>query len=242
MNKPKAILFDMGDTLIEYTSYNPLQGNKKLLEYAYNPNEVKAEEVQELATELGQELYGKRDFHNIEINLRSFQRLLFEMCNITFDLSPLELENLFSRSAFEKRVMKGVIAFLDYLETEGIRTGILSNSSFSEEALIQELKDCGINHRFEFLISSMEYCIRKPDKRLFEIALIKFGLEAEDVWYIGNSFKYDVIGANNAMLKPVWLNREGLEPIEKIDYIEFNSYDKLLEDLKQMNDYERKII
>lgn len=231
---PKAIMFDMGDTLIQYLSFEPIKANKMLLKYANNPNNVTAEHIQELALELTEELYGKRDIHNIEINMRSFQRLLYEMCGISFDMSELELESLFNRNAFGRKAMPGVNKFLSYLDESRIRTGIISNSSFSKDALQQELIDCGINHNFEFIISSMGYCIRKPDKRLFQIGLKKLDLKPEEVWYIGNSFKYDMVGARNAGIQGVWLNNEEEKSSSNIDIIEFNCYYKLLEDLKQL--------
>ncbi|MFW6281771.1 MAG: HAD family hydrolase [bacterium] len=92
------------------------------------------------------------------------------------------------------------------MDNKDIRKGILSNSSFSEEALWRELKDFDIDDKFEFLISTSEYCLRKPDKRIFDLALTKFDLNADEVWYVGNSFKYDVIGANNANIQPIWYN------------------------------------
>lgn len=38
MNKPKAILFDLGDTIIQYSDFNPSRGNKELLKYYKNNN------------------------------------------------------------------------------------------------------------------------------------------------------------------------------------------------------------
>jgi len=43
MNKPKAILFDAGDTIIDYIKNNPLEGTRKLLEKVNNPDKVTAE-------------------------------------------------------------------------------------------------------------------------------------------------------------------------------------------------------
>ncbi len=45
--------------------------------------------------------------------------------------------------------------------------------------------------------------IRKPNRRLFEIALIKAGLEPGEVWFCGDSFAADVMGAHGAGIFPV---------------------------------------
>ena len=50
--------------------------------------------------------------------------------------------------------------------------------------------------------------IRKPDPQLFEIALLKAGLSPERVWFCGDSFSADVVGARNAGIFPVWYEEE----------------------------------
>jgi len=144
MNKPKAILFDAGDTIIEYIKNNPLEGTRKLLEKASNPDKVTAEEIQEYAIEMGRIFNNGRETTGIEYNMRAFQRFLYEMHNIYFDLTPLEIENIFNKEAFRGKTMEGALEFLNYLEQNNIKKAILSNSTFSEEAISTELRNYGI--------------------------------------------------------------------------------------------------
>ncbi|HCO73654.1 MAG TPA: hypothetical protein DIT16_02235, partial [Clostridium sp.] len=58
--KPLGILFDLGDTVLEYYYNNPIEGTKKILENSINPYNTAAEEIQELAVKLTQENFGKR--------------------------------------------------------------------------------------------------------------------------------------------------------------------------------------
>ncbi len=239
MNKPKAILFDAGDTIIEYIKNSPLEGTRKLLEKADNPDKVTAEEIQEYAMDMVRILNDGRETTGIEYNMRSFQRFLYEMHNIYFDLTPLEIENIFNKEAFRWKVMEWVSEFLNYLEQNNIRKAILSNSTFSEEAINEELRGYGIDtSRFEFVISTSEYGFRKPDKRIFQLALKKLGLDNNQVWYIGNSFKYDVIGAGNAGIQAIWFNKQENSVDRNKDnrtFLEVKSY-------KEIKDYLQDII
>lgn len=73
---------------------------------------------------------------------------------------------------------------------------------------------------------------------IFQLALKKLSLDNNQVWYIGNSFKYDVIGAQNAGIQAVWFNKqENNVDIEKDngDFLEVNSY-------KEIEDYLEDII
>ena len=92
---------------------------------------------------------------------------------------------------------------IDYLNQTGIRTAVISNNAWSGEAIKERFDRLLPNNQFEFIISSCDYMIRKPDKRLFEIALVKSGLTADKVWYCGDSIYCDVNGAHNAGIFPV---------------------------------------
>ena len=59
-------------------------------------------------------------------------------------------------------------------------------------------------HNFEFIIATSEYMFRKPNKRIFQLALEKAELNPEDVWYVGDNYECDVVGARNAGIFPVW--------------------------------------
>ena len=57
-------------------------------------------------------------------------------------------------------------------------------------------------------MASSEYLYRKPDKMIFEIALKKARLEPEDVWFCGDRLDWDVKGAADAGVFPVWYDSD----------------------------------
>ena len=59
-------------------------------------------------------------------------------------------------------------------------------------------------HNFEFILATSEYLFRKPNKRIFELALEKAELKPEEVWYIGDQYQCDIVGARNAGIFPIW--------------------------------------
>lgn len=50
----------------------------------------------------------------------------------------------------------------------------------------------------------LQYLYRKPNRHIFELALEKAGLRPEDVWYVGDQYLCDIVGARNANIFPVW--------------------------------------
>ena len=60
----------------------------------------------------------------------------------------------------------------------------------------------------------------KPRAELFNLALKKCGLLADEVIHIGDSISSDVKGASSIGIKPLWLNRFGKEIPEGVESIE----------------------
>ena len=59
----------------------------------------------------------------------------------------------------------------------------------------------------------------KPRKELFEYALNKCGLKADEVIHIGDSISSDVKGAVGAGIRPLWLNRTNKPSLYETDSI-----------------------
>jgi putative hydrolase of the HAD superfamily len=101
--------------------------------------------------------------------------------------------------------------------------GILSNGNSYPER-------CGLENMFEFVVFSQDYGIEKPDPRIFQIAVEKAGCSEGELLHVGDSLEDDVLGAVNAGIRFVWLNRQGAHNYldVKIDH-EISSLSELLE-------------
>lgn len=119
----------------------------------------------------------------------------------------------------------------------GIRTGVISNLCWSGAALSERLEKVFPEQNFEFIMTTSEYIFRKPDRHIFELALRKAGLNANEVWYCGNDIEIDVVGAYEAGLFPVLYDDRSIPSnvYEKNDgiqvnysYLKVNSWNEIL--------------
>ena len=99
---------------------------------------------------------------------------------------------------------EGIEDFLGYLKNKGIRTGVISNICYAPSVVAERINRLLPKNAFEFIITSSNYIFRKPNKRIFDLALEKAGLQADEVWFIGDQYECDVKGSLNAGLLPVW--------------------------------------
>lgn len=88
---------------------------------------------------------------------------------------------------------------------------IVSNCSSSGRTLEHELAKHRLAGFFRFVMASSDYGVRKPHPGLFSAAAGKLGLEAKDIWFVGDRLEFDVTGARAAGMPAVWFNWQKAE-------------------------------
>ncbi len=203
------ILFDYGQTLITEQRFDGIKGTEAVLKYATrNKYNLTAEQIQERANELNKEFGrydpGKKHLLQIEIPNTMFTPYLYDSLGIEIALSNAEIDTVFWDAAAPGAPTEGMENFLEYLKNKGIRTGVISNISYAQSAVAGRINRMLLGNSFEFIITSSNYIFRKPNRRIFDLALEKAGLNPDETWYIGDQYECDIKGALNAGIFPVW--------------------------------------
>jgi putative hydrolase of the HAD superfamily len=208
---PKMILFDYGHTLLYEPDFDTLRGIRALFPYiTENPDRLTPERVNDAHEAIFAELAPVRE---AGVEPHEWPMLRFSLGYLGLSLSvPLgEAERIFWDAASFGAVMPGAAEMLDTLAALGIRSGVVSNIGFSGGALEARIGRLLPRHRFEFILASSEYVFRKPDRRLFALALRKAGLRAGEAWFCGDNVRADVEGAAGAGIFPVWYDERRVE-------------------------------
>ena len=220
MKKPEMIIFDYGHTLLYEPGFNAMRCEEAAFPYIIkNPLNLTATQIYEEVQKMFRQ-FNEQRISGIEIHEWQFMRLIYEYLGIEFSISYEELEQIEWNAASEGAVMPYADKMLDYLHESGIRTAVISNIGWSGQALADRINRLLPNNRFEFIMASSEYVIRKPNRMLFEIALRKADLPPEKVWYCGDSIQNDVMGAHGAGIYPVLY--EGDTPDEVNPFLHLN--------------------
>lgn len=217
MNYPNMIIFDYGHTLLCEPGWDTTRGNAELLKYAVkNPNNCTLEDVRRGAELIfGEHIERIREM-GYDVSGQIGDRVLYEYLGIEFSLTPLEMETVFWNGCSMGALMPDTDKMIDYLNQKGIRTAVISNLLWSGDALAERLNRLLPNNRFEFVMTSSDYLFRKPNRILFDIALQKAGLSANEVWYCGDNPIADINGAAQVGIYPIWYEND-FEKINK-DY------------------------
>ena len=211
LKRPEFIMFDYGQTLIKEGAFDGAAGFDQILRYASsNPDGVTGADLQaeaeRLNAELGRFNPATRHKRLTEIPEESVNRLLFARSGVAFppgtDLR--ELEPVFWEAANPCEPCEGIGELLIFLKEEGIRTGVVSNLSFCGRTLEKRIYSAIPEADFVFVLSSCDYLFRKPSRHIFEAALAKAGVTADQAWFCGDQFIPDIQGSAAVGMTPVW--------------------------------------
>jgi len=72
-----------------------------------------------------------------------------------------------------------------------------------------DLAAIGLAHHFAVSLSAAQFGSAKPERAIFEAACVALGVAPHEAVYVGDDLHYDVVGAQNAGLRAVWLKRDG---------------------------------
>lgn len=215
----KAVLFDLGSTLIEYESHDwPTLGRMGITN-AYPYMKKIFPELPELSR-FGQSFYQHlrqildSERHNhIEIDLYNACNRIFKRMGLALkDGLVEEFVKLYYKPVTEQiTAIPGAVEILNKINKAGLKIGLISNSIFPEKFHLEEMERFGLLKYFDFTIFSGSVGIRKPKRDIFDMALKNTQTKPSQTVFVGDRFDVDISGAKNVGLVTVWKYREGRE-------------------------------
>jgi len=233
MGKARVIVFDLFETLLHDIDFDIYLGLSYLHENILSQNTDKVEFLDYAAT-YWKELYDKRIEDNSEL---AFEEELLDFKNKYGFKVNYTLEEILYNCALEinaTELFNDTISTLEQLKLLGIPVYLLSNSIFKRNVMKRFINQYDLEKYFVNIHFSADYKIRKPHKDLFKIVfddIKKYdtSIEMGQVFFIGDNFEADVLGAENFGFTPVFINRKHDTNINNKNFIEIKSLNELLE-------------
>jgi putative hydrolase of the HAD superfamily len=205
----RAILFDLGNTLVGYytSSEFPLVLRRCLRECASalgrRENPARDEDLFERALLLNRE---QADYAVRPLAARLQE--LFGAYESLDEASAQALGAAFLKPIFAMaRPDPQAVPLLEALRARGIKTAIVSNTPWGSpaDAWRAELARHGLLDKVDATVFCMEVGWRKPHRAPFDRALSLLEVAPADALFIGDDHRWDIVGAQNAGLRPVLL-------------------------------------
>jgi HAD superfamily hydrolase (TIGR01509 family) len=108
-----------------------------------------------------------------------------------------------------KVVYPDVVPVLTALRDSGIRIGLISNRTMGGRRFVEDIGRSPLSGLFDVMVVSCDVGYMKPHREIFNIAMRDLDVGPESSMMVGDLLRADVIGAQRAGMKAVWINREG---------------------------------
>jgi len=198
--KIKALLFDLGDTLLDFGKLNPGEIFRQGARLSYDFLKSRGQPV------------GNFKYYCIwNMVALQFRRLISNITRNDFNSLALlrwagmkkgiQLDGLqwrhFAWLWYEPlckvaTVEPDIKETLTRLKNSGLKLGIVSNTFVSGDSLEKHMEQVGILDFFEPRIYSYEFNFRKPDARIFRLAAERIGEVAENILFVGDRINIDI--------------------------------------------------
>lgn len=236
----RGILFDINGTVTDIRTDEEDAGIYRVLQnfLKYQRIRLPSDRIKSLYYEINkrQRQESNEEFPEFDV-VKLFREIVENHASSAFQDLSVEKQNLLPeilaelfRAASLRRlqVYPDVFPVLNELRKD-FRLAVVSDGQ--SLWAIPELNDVGLAGYFDPVVISSDYGFRKPDERLFQIALRKMNMTPDEVLFVGNDMFRDVYGANKAGIRNIffrsYLDDKKITDAEP-DYIIYN-FSELLE-------------
>jgi putative hydrolase of the HAD superfamily len=208
---PPFLLFDLDDTLLDYSASGRQCWQELFLEYA--PRFGVAVEL--LSTALQQSsnwFWSNLERHrtgrlDLKTSRRQVLRLTLEKLGIDNYTLGDEMADAFTlwREAWFSP-FPGAIETLQEFQRRGIRMGLVTNGSGEYQR--NKIRRFDLVRYFEIVIIEGEFGVDKPDRSVFVSVLEQLGALPAQAWMVGDDLTRDIQPAQELGLGTVWVDFE----------------------------------
>ena len=226
----RTVLFDLDDTLFDHRHSN-VYALTRLQELHHCFQSVDPATLERRYVELLHDLFPR--VLSGEITIQESRRIRFHRLLEEYGGDEAAREATSVAAEYIQhyrdrwRPVPGALELLDALRPH-VRIGIVTNGVVPEQS--DKIRICDFGPRLDAVVISGEAGLSKPDPAIFHLALARLDSSAGEAVMVGNSWEDDIVGARDANLSAVWMNRYSetcpdpdlaheigaLEPVEEV--------------------------
>ncbi|MFC3749613.1 HAD family hydrolase [Paenibacillus sp. GCM10012306] len=110
-----------------------------------------------------------------------------------------------------------LVELLEELQRQGIELGLITNGFTALQ--MSNIQALGIERFFSAILVSEQEGLRKPDHRIFNLAVERLGVAPEESIYVGDHPINDVQASREAGMRAIWKKDQYWEPPVEADAI-----------------------
>lgn len=229
----KAVLLDMGDTILNYGKVDVNRAFGEAAERSYEFLQSLNQPVGSFKKYMSRNLFAikfrciiahftGRDFDSLKLMQKIGKKHGLTLTQDQWEHVSWLWYDSIGRLA---KVEDDICQTFTKLKEMGLKLGIVSNTFVNGVTLTKHFKDLNLWHFFDEVVFSYTVPHRKPGKRIFHYASELINVKPENILFVGDRIDADVKGSTavgmTAVLKNAYTNEGKKAPagIRRIDYL-----------------------
>jgi putative hydrolase of the HAD superfamily len=210
---PKAILFDLDDTILMDDVLVEECWRAACAEYAPRVPGCSADVLYDAIRAYADWYWSDPDRHREgRLDLVAARRVVvteaLARLGVTDPELGREIADTYSHEKADRaRPFPGAIETLEALLARGMRMALLTNGGV--ELQYPKIERYGLRRFFPCIVIEGEFGCGKPDERVFLHALRELGVEARDAWMVGDRLAWEIDPAQRLGMTGVWVDVHG---------------------------------
>ena len=212
-NLPKAVLFDLDDTILDDTGCVERSWTDACRECSRTLGESHALRLREAIRKIADWFWSDPDRHRIgRLDMKAARRqiatlALNEIGQPDDDFAE-RIASAYARYRDERIMLfPDAVETLQWFKSAGCALALITNGSHRTQRL--KISRFNLDSFFEAIFIEGELGFGKPDVRVYELALERLHRMASEVWMIGDNLEWDIAAPQKLGIYCLWVDVRG---------------------------------
>jgi putative hydrolase of the HAD superfamily len=219
-NVIRGVIFDLGGTLVDFHSgaadWRSMEARgtaalfRFLVERGHEPPEAAFHQTMWNAVSHGWEeaMAGRANARLLDIIASTAARFGVALD----DEARMQATQVYTAGVGDEAVpLEGAHEMLRELKGRGLRRGLLSNTTWPGQLHRKAMQDVGLLELLDETVFSSDVGLWKPNAPAFHCVVERLGVSPSEAVFVGDLPEIDVVGAQRAGLRAVWIATDGIE-------------------------------
>ena len=208
--RPRAILFDLDDTILEYDGSADRVWRSVVAEFAGGTAGLDIKRFMAALNEYREWYWGDPERHRRgRLDLpRARREVIPSNCWAAAPAMADEIAHAYSvQRELVVRPFPGAIETLTYVRAKGIRMALVTNgTSAMQRGKIQRF---GLESCFDYILIEEEFGVGKPDERVYLHVIEQLDTSPSESWMVGDNLEWEVATPQRLGIFSIWVDSDG---------------------------------
>ena len=211
--RPRAILFDLDDTILEYDSSADRVWRSVVAEFAGGTAGLDIERFTAALNEYREWYWGDPERHrrgrlDLPLARREVVRGTFDLLGVAAPAMADEIADAYSvQRELVVSPFPGAIETLNHVRAKGIRMALVTNGTSAMQR--GKIERFGLESYFDYILIEEEFGAGKPDERVYLHAIEQLDTSPSESWMVGDNLEWEVATPQRLGIFSIWVDSAG---------------------------------